>query len=121
MASRRQTELIQRANARQHATLWDTDTRKELGYLTGHEAWVSSLCFSEDGKTLVSGGADQTIRFWDLATRREMAVYQGHHAEIWALSYAPDRRTLWSGGKDGSVLVWGVEPSSKPMALASHQ
>ena len=32
-----------------------------------HRAWVFSVDFSPDGKWLVSGSADDTIKLWDLA------------------------------------------------------
>ena len=33
--------------------------------LRGHTWWVTSVAFSPDGKRIVSGAHDQTIRFWD--------------------------------------------------------
>ena len=36
--------------------------------LIGHKSWVSSVAFSPDGNTLVSGDSDQIVRLWDAHT-----------------------------------------------------
>jgi hypothetical protein len=48
--------------------LLDLRTGKVFGRLRGHEASVSPLAFTADGKALVSGSADSTALVWD-ATR----------------------------------------------------
>ena len=53
--------------------LWDVAARKPLGEpLTGHEAAVSSVAFSPDGKTLASASADETVILWDVAARKPL-------------------------------------------------
>lgn len=42
--------------------LYDVETGLELTLLTGHTDSVTSVAFSPDGQTLVSGSFDQTIR-----------------------------------------------------------
>jgi len=32
---------------------------------SAHSDWVTSVAFSPDGKTIVSGSRDQTIKVWD--------------------------------------------------------
>jgi WD40 repeat protein len=41
-------------------------TGKELAELKGHTDHIFSIAFSPDGKRLVSGSNDQTIRFWNV-------------------------------------------------------
>lgn len=52
--------------------LWDIADHKEIGTITGHKLLVWSVAFSPDGKSLVSGSADLTVRKWDLASRKEL-------------------------------------------------
>ena len=45
---------------------WDLETGKELYTLKGHADWVNSLAVTANGKHLISGSSDQTIRIWDI-------------------------------------------------------
>lgn len=73
--------------------------------LKGHEGSVNALCFSPDGKTLVSGGDDKTIRCWDIATGTPGAILTGHFAGVHFLRYSPDGSMLVSAG-DRSLRTW---------------
>ena len=45
--------------------LWDVETGRGLGMLSGHTEPVETLVFSHDGKTLASGSEDGTVLLWD--------------------------------------------------------
>jgi WD40 repeat protein len=63
--------------ARGHGQLimvWDVETEQERVELVGHTGTVSSLAFSVDGRLLLSGGSDGTLRVWDLQKGKELAA-----------------------------------------------
>jgi WD40 repeat protein len=47
--------------------LWDAASGRELRTLIGHSDYVESALFSADGRTILSGSKDTTIRRWSLA------------------------------------------------------
>lgn len=44
----------------------------------GHTAWVNCVRFSQDGKRIVSGSEDATIKVWDADTGLETLSLTGH-------------------------------------------
>jgi len=51
--------------------LWSYPTMRKLHTLTGHTYRVLYLAMSPDGKSIVTGAGDETLRFWDLFPRTE--------------------------------------------------
>src|SRR5439155_11120848 len=47
--------------------LWETFSGQELRKIVSQQAWVKSLAFAPDGRTLAYGGDESTILMWDLA------------------------------------------------------
>ncbi|MCU1430569.1 MAG: putative Calcium/calmodulin-dependent protein kinase [Actinomycetia bacterium] len=56
-------------------TFYDTRTLRRAGDpLTGGTAFTRAMQFTWDGRTLVTGGLDSTLRFFDVASRRQVGV-----------------------------------------------
>ena len=47
--------------------MWDVSTGQLVERLRGHRSDVCSVAFTPDGKGLVSGSSDRTMKFWDLS------------------------------------------------------
>jgi WD40 repeat protein len=52
--------------------LFDPATGKRSGSLLGHKGSVMSLAFRPDGRTLISGGWDRSVRLWDVGAGKEL-------------------------------------------------
>jgi WD40 repeat protein len=64
------------------------------------------VAISPDGKWLISGSADRTIRLWEVATGELLRTLTGHEEGVQAVDFHPDGGLLASGGVDGTVLLW---------------
>ena len=51
---------------------------KPVCTLTGHSDYVRSVAYSPDGKHIVSGSDDRTVKVWDSQTGKEVNVLFCH-------------------------------------------
>ncbi|WP_189266591.1 nSTAND1 domain-containing NTPase [Streptomyces fuscichromogenes] len=59
---------------------------------------LCSVAFSPDGRTLVTGSLDGSLRWWDPATGRLRARVAGGGGSVCSLAFSPDGRTLATVG-----------------------
>ncbi|GAA0377902.1 serine/threonine-protein kinase [Streptomyces blastmyceticus] len=96
----------------------DADPTKPVTRLSGHTSEIDCLAFAPDGKTLASGGYDNTVRLWDVATGRTITTYQGHTSNVMSLAFSPDGHTLYSGAFDKTLRRWDLR-TGRPMSVAA--
>ena len=86
-------KLLATRSRDQTVRLWDTETGKERFTLDGHEDRVTSLSFSQDGKTLAttSPGTNEVVRLWNTATGKNFDELK-HGGAI--VKFLPDSQEL---------------------------
>jgi WD40 repeat protein len=89
--------------------------------LEGHEFTVWSVTVSPDGKSVLSGGQDATIRLWDIEEEKELHKFTGHEGPVYGLVLMPDGKRLVSiADKDLAVKVWDLETRVLISSLAPN-
>ncbi|EGX54316.1 hypothetical protein TWF173_006237 [Orbilia oligospora] len=85
------------------------------------------VCWSPDGRYILTGGQDDLISIWSFADRRIVARCSGHHSWVTSVSFDPwrcDARTYRFGsvGEDGRLLLWdfSVGMLSRPKATSKQ-
>jgi WD40 repeat protein len=69
---------------------------------------VTSLAFTPDGRWILSGSQDQTVRLWDVETAAELSCIESHAGGINAVAVNRDGKTALAAGSDGTVCVYQV-------------
>ena len=85
--------------------LWDVSQAELVDtQRTGHYDGVYDLCFSPDGRTMVT--VVDTIKLWDMRGRQELLTLRGHERTIFAALFAPDGNNLVTADYSGVVRLW---------------
>jgi WD40 repeat protein len=87
---------------------------------SGHESWVTALVLTPDGKKLISGSWDGTVRVWDVETGKADPILESHKSKIYSVAVSRDGKRAASGGGNGEVYLWDLESNSELAHLEGH-
>ncbi|MEZ5776463.1 MAG: WD40 repeat domain-containing protein [Hyphomicrobiaceae bacterium] len=125
------------ANAIPHsyADIWVFGTIKATGRLN-HPDSVLSARVSSDGKSIVTGAADDAVRVWMLGDQEQAISWGtgtrtapsltllGHTDDVVSASFSPDSKRIVSASADGTARIWEADSTGKAFThvatLAGH-
>lgn len=87
--------------------------------LHGHQDEVVCLAMSGDGRRLVSGSLDRTVRVWDVDTGRKLVMLRGQLVLCVAIS--PDGRRVFTGSSTGTIHLRDADTSERLASLRRHR
>ena len=79
-----------------------------------------SVAFDPQGRRIVSGSGDGTVRVWDADTGAELHCLRGHAGWVKSVAFDPQGRRIVSGSDDGTVRVWDAATGTELHCLRGH-
>jgi WD40 repeat protein len=102
-------------------TVWDLESQRKVQTLRGHKMPPWCVVFSPDGRRIVTGGYDQTLKIWDANSGAEIMTLTGHEGPIQSVAISPDGRRIASGGRDKTIRVWDATTGQEVRTLTGHE
>ncbi|NVN99085.1 MAG: caspase family protein, partial [Geobacteraceae bacterium] len=95
----------------------DTD-KLRLVVQTGHTKGVSSVVFSPDGRTFLSGSfSDKTLKLWDVATGKELRTIRGSTPA----EFIDGSTVLSQSSDDDTFKIWDILTGKELRTLKGHK
>lgn len=86
----------------------------------GHVGDVDVIHFMPNGRQVVSGGKDHTIRIWDVEKGQQRTI-EASGLGINQVLISPDAKTLFSLGTESSIRRWNLETGETLPILRGHR
>nr|VFJ72030.1 MAG: WD domain-containing protein, G-beta repeat-containing protein [Candidatus Kentron sp. FW] len=78
------------------------------------------LAFSPDGRRLLTGSYDDTLKLWDVASGKAIRTFRGHSYDVKAVAFSPDGRRALSGSKDNTLKLWNLATGKTIRTFQGH-
>jgi WD40 repeat protein len=72
----------------------------------GVECISFDIAISRDGRTVITGGADDRVRFWDALGREVQKPIIANQEQVTAVGISSDSVHIATGGRNGTVKLW---------------
>lgn len=103
-------------------SIWDVKATSKIWSTRAHKEPLNDLCYSADGKQLVTVGEDHSTLLWDLRSKKKTMSFQASTEQLSVDWNHHETHQLLTGGKDGLVHVWDMRKVDDPLkSLRGHE
>jgi WD40 repeat protein len=74
-----------------------------------HAGGVFALGRSEDGKRIITGGADHLVNVWDSQNGKKLKTFKDAAQPVYSAALNLDGKIAAAAGREGVVWIWDVE------------
>jgi len=88
--------------------------------LQGHAGPVTDCAISHDGKWIVSGSADTTLKMWNAETGELRFTMEGHRTSVTSCAINALGTRVISTAEDGTIKIWNAFTGNELLSLEGH-
>ncbi len=85
-----------------------------------HSEFVTSVLFSPNGREVLSGSADKSVKLWDMATGRLLRTFEGHSDAVASVAFSADGARVLSGSGDKTLKLWDAATGQLLRTFEGH-
>ncbi len=87
--------------------LWHLETGSQISEGQLHSGPINVIAFTKNGRSLITGSYDRTIKVWDVASGQLRYSLRGHGERIRAIAVHPYQNIIASASNDG-IRIWNL-------------
>lgn len=76
--------------------------------------------YRDDGKLLVAGSEEGSIRLFDISGRAPLRQFDGHTKAVHVVGFLSDKYRIFSGGDDYSSSLWDIPSATEIVSYSEH-
>lgn len=81
---------------------------------------IFGLSFSRDGRRIITGNFNGTVKLWAVASGTVLRTLNGHSDLVYKGVASPDEKLLASCSRDGKIKIWDVATGVELRTLTGH-
>jgi WD40 repeat protein/class 3 adenylate cyclase len=85
-----------------------------------HSGGVTCAAVSPDGRYIISGSSDYTLKLWDIDTGKEIRTFKGHSSTVWSVTFSPQGNVILSGSYDKTLKLWDLDTGKEIRTFKGH-
>lgn len=108
--SNKSAQIYEAATGR-NVAVFSKDDGTDMGTSSGTttDSYVRAVCFSPDGKMLITGAEDHVVKVWDVRNRTVKHKLIGHDTDIYSVDASPNGQFIISGSGDKKAKLWSLD------------
>jgi WD40 repeat protein len=119
------SNMLFAAGEDRHIHFVDVGTAKITASIPAHDEAITSLALMPDGKRLVSGSYDGSVKIWDIASRTLELKLAANGGRVHGVAVSPDGKSLAAAcaestegaSRRAEIALWNLENPKKRQSL----
>jgi WD40 repeat protein/serine/threonine protein kinase len=109
----------QRGRTDEGITVWDVSAGRVARQLDDPR-YINCLLWSADGRLLVAGANNGSVKFWDVSTGSATMTIEAHSAAVNEVAFSADSQTLATASADQTIKLWDTTTGAMRGEFRGH-